>query len=401
MSKILAAVEVGTSSAKALIGELTDAKGLNVVAASSVPNEGVRKGQVVDYRKAAAAVHAALEEAEKAAGTNVDEVYLAQTGNHLRGNRLVGTALTAAADDRVEDSDLARAAEEAKRKQPVEGRSYIHHVRSPILLDGRMVDDPVGMHGSNIEIGYWAIDGDDHAIKETVDIISGYGRVALADLFISSIASGAILAGPDLQKAGVLVVDLGAGVTDYVLYRDGHVAVTGVVPVGGDHVTGDLSMGLRIGEPYAEKIKIEHGKATVSKTDSEEEVWLIGNKTIGDRTVSRKAICDVIHARVVELFEILGKELGDLIDPEEVAGGVLLTGGMSALPGIDVIARKVLGLPVERAAFPDGIEGALADPANATVLGLLHYGLRDNDRGSPVAESKGLFKKLAHLVGIN
>ena len=257
------------------------------------------------------------------------------------------------------------------------------------------------MRGSSIEVGYWAIDGDDNAIKETVDIISGYGRVRLADLFVSSIASGAIVAGADLQKSGVLVVDLGAGVTDYVLYRHGHVAATGVVNVGGDHVTGDLSMGLRILEPYAEDIKVEHGKATVDKAAADEEVWLIGNKTIGDRTVTRKAICDVIHARVVELFEIITKELGELLEPEEIASGVLLTGGASQLPGIDRVAEKVLGLPAERASFPDGIEGELAHPGNATVLGLLHYGLKDNGKESESAQADGIFRKLAHLVGIN
>ncbi len=401
MSKILAAVEIGTSKAKALVGELTDAGGLNVVSAAAVPNEGVRKGEIVDYRKAAAAVHAAIEEAEKMADATVDEVYLAQTGSHLSGTELRGTAVTAAADDRVEPADIDRAAEEAKRKQPEEGRSYVHHVRAPTRLDGRIVEDPVGMHGSSIEIGYWAIDGDDNAIKETVDIITGYGRINLAEVFVSSIASGAIVAGPDLQKSGVLVIDLGAGVTDYVLYRHGHVVATGVVCVGGDHVTGDLSMGLRIGEPYAEEIKLEHGKATVDKADAKEEVWLIGNKTIGDRTVFRKAICDVIHVRIVELFEIISKELGELLRPEEIASGVLLTGGASRLPGIDRVAEKILGLPTERASFPSGIEGELAHPHNATVLGLLHYGLKDNGDGSGSTESSGLFRKLFNIVGIN
>ena len=122
---------------------------------------------------------------------------------------------------------------------------------------------------------------------------------------------------------------------------------------------------------------------------------------IGDRTVSRKAICDVIHARVVELFEIITKELGELLEPEEIASGVLLTGGASQLPGIDRVAEKVLGLPAARASFPDGIDGELAHPGNATVLGLLHYGLKDNGKESESAQADGIFRKLAHLVGIN
>ena len=121
-------------------------------------------------------------------------------------------------------------------------------------------------------------------------------------------------------------------------------------------------MGLRILEPYAEKLKIEHGTASPRSSDDKEEVWIIGNKTIGDRSVPRKAISGVVHVRVVELFEIISKELGGLLDPDELKGGVLLTGGGSLLPGIEEIAAKVLGLPVRRASFPRGLLRSLPNP---------------------------------------
>ena len=143
-----------------------------------------------------------------------------------------------------------------------------------------------------------------------------------------------------ILQTGTLVIDLGAGVTDLALYRQGNLAYTGVISVGGDHVTGDLSMGLRILEPYAEELKLEYGKALPDEADSGEEVWIIGNKTIGDRKVTRKAITDIIHVRIVEVFEIISKELGDLIDPKELGGGVILTGGFK-LPRIEVVASKV------------------------------------------------------------
>ena len=211
-----------------------------------------------------------------------------------------------------------------------------------------------------------------------------------------------MVAGPDLRRAGSLVIDLGAGVTDLVLYHQGYAAYTGVIPVGGDHVTGDLSMGLRILEPYAEKLKIEHGKASPDPSDDEEDVWIIGNKTIGDRSVSRKAISDAIHARVVELFEIIRKELGSLLDANELKGGILLTGGGSQMPGIEQVAGKVLGLPVRKAGFPPGIEPELAQPENATVLGLLHYGLQDHSLPGQKKdqEQTGFLEKLAHTFGI-
>lgn len=401
MSKIIGAVEIGTSQAKALVGEVGEDGSLNVVGMASRPNEGMRKGEIVDFRKAAAAVHAALEEAEKMSGTTVDSVYLAQTGAHLDGQMLRGSAFVASSDNRVAVDDLQRAESEAKRRQPETGRSYVHHVRTPIVLDEKVVEDPVGLIGKKIDVGYWSIDGDDQAIRSALHVISNYS-LEVDDLILSSIASATMVAGPDLRRAGSLVIDLGAGVTDMVLYHQGYVAYTGVIPVGGDHVTGDLSMGLRILEPYAEKLKIEHGKASPDPSDDEEDVWIIGNKTIGDRSVSRKAISDVIHVRVVELFEIIRKELGSLLDANELKGGILLTGGGSQMPGIEQVAGKVLGLPVRKAGFPPGIEPELAQPENATVLGLLHYGLQDHSLPGQKKdqEQTGFLEKLAHTFGI-
>mgnify|MGYP001246276110 FL=1 len=399
MSKIIGSVEIGTSHAKALVGEVGES--VNIVGMSTRPNEGMRKGEIVDFRKVATSVHAAIADAEKMSGTTVDSVYLAQSGSHLKGRMLQGSSYVSSSDNRVTSHDLERASEEAQRRQAEEGRNYVHFVRTPILLDGQVRDDPVGMHGKKVDLSYWAIDGEEQAMRSAIHVISNY-NIEVSDLIVSSIASATMVSGPDLRRAGVLVIDLGAGVTDFVLYRQGFVAFSGVVPVGGDHITGDLSMGLRILERYAEKLKLEHGKASPDPNDEKEDVWMVGDRTIGDRSVSRKAISDIIHVRVVELFEIICKELGDLLDPEELKGGILLTGGGSQLPGIEQVASKVLGMPVRKAGFPSGIAPELAQPENATVMGLLHYGLQDHTLPGqkPEAANAGLLGKIAELVGI-
>jgi cell division protein FtsA len=401
MSKIIGAVEIGTSQAKALVGEVAEDGALSIVGMATRRNEGMRKGEIVDFRKAASSVHAALEEAEKMSGTTVDSVYLAQTGSHLCGHVLRGASSVASSDNRVSPDDVMRASSEAKRRQPDAGRSYVHHVRTPIILDEKVVEDPVGMLGRKIDLGYWSIDGDDQAIQSGLNVISNYS-LEVNDLILSSIASATMVAGPDLRRAGALVIDLGAGVTDFVLYRQGYVAYTGVIPVGGDHVTGDISMGLRVLEPYAEKLKLEYGQATPLSAEQAEDVWIIGNKTIGDRSVPRKAIADVIHVRVAELFEIICKELGPLLKPENLQGGILLTGGGSQLRGIEEVASKILGQPVRRAGFPPGISPELAQPENSTVLGLLHYGLEDHTLPGDTQnnEEVSLLGKLGRFVGI-
>ena len=401
MSKIIGAVEIGTSYTKALIGEVSEDRSLNIVGKSLRRNEGMRKGEIVDFRKTASSVHSAIEDAEKMSGTTVDSIYLAQTGSHLKGTCLRGSANVASPDGRVSLADLKRAAEEAKRKQPPPGRSYVHHVRMPIRLDGRSVEDPVGMMGQKVELAYWSIEGDESPIRMNLDLAYQYG-LEVDDLILSSIASATLVAGPDKRRAGVLVVDIGAGVTDIVLYLGGNVVFTAVIPVGGDHLTGDLAMGLRVLEPYAEELKLEYGKAQADSSDSDQDLWIIGNKTIGDRTIPRKAIADIIHVRVVELFEIISKELSGLLDSKELGAGVLLTGGTSRLPGIEQLASKVLGLPVTKGNFPAGLGHELAQPENSTVLGLLHYGLEDHRLpGEQNAQSStGLFKKIGGFLGI-
>ncbi len=401
MSKIIGSVEIGTSHSKALVGEVGENGSLRIIGMASRPNEGMRKGEINDFPKVASSVHAAIADAEKMSGTTIDSVYLAQSGSHLKGRMLHGSAYVSSSDNRVAVTDLERASEEAHRREADEGRNYVHFVRTPILLDGQVREDPVGMQGKKVDLSYWAIDGDEQAMRSSIHVISNY-NIEVADLIVSSIASATMVAGPDLRRAGVLVIDLGAGVTDFVLYRQGFVAHSGVIPVGGDHVTGDLSMGLRILERYAEKLKLEHGKAAPDPTDEKQEVWMVGDRTIGDRSVSRKAITDVIHVRIVELFEIIHKELGELLSPEDLKGGILLTGGGSQLPGIEQVASKVLGLPVSKAGFPAGISPELAQPENATVLGLLHYGLQDHGLPgqSKTAHQTGFFGKIAEMVGI-
>ena len=397
MSKIIGAVEIGTSRAKALIGEVGETESLSIVGMASRRNEGMRKGEIVDFRKAASAVHAALEEAEKMSGTTVDSVYLAQTGSHLRGHMFAvqllfllgqpGKCGRCPAPSRPSVASLMKA-------------DLMCIMRTPIILDDKIIDDPVGMMGKKIDLGYWSIDGDDQAIQSGLNVISNYS-LEVNDLILSSIASATMMAGPDLRRAGTLVIDMGAGVTDFVLYRQGYVAYTGVIPVGGDHVTGDISMGLRVLEPYAEKLKLEYGQATPLAEEQAEDVWIIGNKTIGDRSVPRKAIADVVHVRVAELFEIISKELGPLLNAEHLQGGILLTGGASQLKGIEEVASKVLGQPVRRAGFPTGISDELAQPENSPCSGFYITDLRIT--ACPVIPGRaevGLLGKLGRFVGI-
>jgi cell division protein FtsA len=294
--------------------------------------------------------------------------------------------------------DVRRATENAKRRILPPGRIYIHHVHSGYMLDGRPVGDPVGMQGEQLEVGYWHIHGDERLVADHLHVINGFG-LRVEDMIVSSIASAGMVTSDAEKQSGVLVLDIGSGTTDYALYRGGRITRTGVIPVGGDHLTNDLSIGLRVDARHAESIKLRFGKAVVDKVDKGDNVMLIGDLTIGDRPIPRIAIYKILHARVEELFMILKNKLGSEISQQNLPGGIVITGGTSRLPHICEAARSVLGVEARVGENPAWVsDKSLRSPEYSTVLGLLWMGLtaqRQDDKPQP--KSGGLLGKLSGI----
>ncbi|MEN9841065.1 MAG: hypothetical protein RL376_865, partial [Verrucomicrobiota bacterium] len=200
-------------------------------------------------------------------------------------------------------------------------------------------------------------------------------NLPLTELVLSGLAGGNILTTPEERQHGVLVIDIGAGTTDYAYYRNGRAYLAGVVPVGGSHLTNDLSLGLRITEGQAEKMKTLHGRATISAKDRTEAVWLNGDMGIGDRRFPRMTVEQITAARIAEIFEVVRKKLGTLYTPEETLAGVVLTGGSVALQGIEDSAARVFGVSARIGAPRIDVAEKLRNPAYSTALGLLYQGL--------------------------
>lgn len=383
--KIIGAVDIGTSKVSVLVGEV-DKGGLTIIGEGQSTSMGVVKGGVVDFTKVSDATHAAMNAAEKSAGVVMEEVYLSQTGGHVQGFANQGSVPIGAQDGVVSKADIRQAMENAKRKELPDGRLYIHHVLNGYLLDARSVESPLAMRGEHLDVAYWHVHGDETQIGNGVHVINGYG-LDVKDIILSSIASGSIIASKEEKDSGVLVVDIGRGTTDYVLYRNGRVQRTGVLRVGGDHFTNDLSIGLRVNYRHAERLKRDYGKAVAERSDGKDKVWLFGDYTIGDRQIPQKAIVQILKARADELFAILKKELSPVLGPDALAGGVLLTGGGSRLPGMEDSARRALGMEARASNCPDWVRQDLRQPEYATVIGLLYYGM--SAQGSPDAQGRG------------
>ena len=397
-SRVIAAIEIGTSKIVVLLGEIIGDSGLNIIGHSVGSSKGVKKGVITDLDKASDCVHAAILRAEENTQTRIDEVYLAQTGQHLIGNFNLGSSNISASDGLVRRADIDAATEDAKRRSLPDDRIYIHHIQNPFSLDGNPVENPLSKEGRQLQIGYWSVHGDSEAVSDSLRVIRGID-LDVSDIIISSIASGTVLLEESEKENGALVIDIGGGTTDYMLYRKGYIVKTGVVPVGGDHITNDLSIGLRISRKNAESFKLKDGRAYYQSEDREKKVWLIGDFTIGDRQYPLAAITKIIEARVFEIFDIIKEQLvdSDLFEPSDIASGVILTGGSSRLTGIEEAAHRRFGLEARASEGSQYVSEELRAPEYSTAIGLLHYALTGQENNQEQVKSSGLMRRIVGL----
>jgi cell division protein FtsA len=298
----------------------------------------------------------------------------------------------------IEPSDVRTVCDLAKAKELPEGRMIVHHIRRPFRVDGRLIPgSPENLVGQKLEVGYWTVHGQEQRLADNIHVIRGF-NLEVRELVLSSLASGHMITTPEERQHGMLAIDVGAGTTDFALYRDGAAHTTGVVPVGGAHLTNDLSIGLRLTEGQAEKLKLRFGRANVVTRDRAQKVWLDGNFAIGDRQFPQQMIEQITSARIWELLEVVKKKLGNAFSPENCAAGVVLTGGTAKLPGITEAAAKVFGVPAHVGETPNWVHENMRDPIYHTALGVLYVGVNAQaEKIAPMRRSGGFFSGMKRL----
>ena len=395
----IGAVEIGTSKISVVVG-VSDGREIGVIGHGECAAQGVVKGGVSDYPAASGCLQHALEEAERSAGEKIDLVFLAQTGAHLEGFYNEAPAPVKAADNVIDAADIRTVCELAKSKQLPAGRLIVDQLRRPFRVDGQLISTPpLGRVAQRIEVGYWTVHGLEQRLADHIHLIRGF-NLEVRELVLSSLASGHLATKNEERTHGVLAIDIGAGTTDFVLYREGLPHLTGVVPVGGSHLTNDLSIGLRLDPGEAEMVKLRHGRALQQVRDRTEKVMLRGDYSIGDRQLSRLAIEQITAARMTELFEVVRKKLGPDFSPESCLAGAVLTGGGSQLAGATECAAKVLGVPTHLSPLLAWAPEALRDPGHMTALGVLYYGVPANlERQAGARTRNGFFTQFRRLFG--
>lgn len=397
---IIGAVEIGTGKTVAVVGEILKNSSLNIIGIGEATSEGMKKGEVIDMKNATRAVHAALLAAEESAKASLHSVYLAQTGGHLEGSLNEAEVNVTSSKNIVSEEDLEKVILDGKSKQIPENRVYIHHIQNPFKLDGRKVSSPIGMEGKKLEVGYWSIHGELSKVRDPIHIINGYS-LRVEDVILSSIASGSMVTDESEKINGVLVVDIGRGTTDYAVYKSGYVVHSGVLQVAGDHITNDISLGLRIDRNIAESLKLEYADCSpigdeVDKIDVDTEVSGV------KRSISRENLNKIVASRVEEIFNVLKLRIEENINLKELLSGVVITGGTSRLLNIEKIVSQTMGLDARLGENPSWACEALRDPEYSTVLGLMYYALKKKEsRGSPNPKKEGILTKMAKIFSVS
>ncbi len=380
-----------------LLGEIVEGGSLNIIGMGQSSSKGVLKGDIVDFHAASDCAHAAILSAEDQAGVKIDGVYLAVSGSDVNGFPSEASVNVTPAEGRVSQEDIDQVSDLAKGRDLPEERVVIHHLRRPYRLDSRSVEKPLNLEGERLEASYWTVHGNARKIGDAIHIINGF-NLHVDDVILSALAAGSVVASEEEKQRGCLVIDIGRGSTDYAAYQGGRCVLAGSFPLGGDHISNDLSIGLRMRLNQAESLKHRYGSAIVEHKDKGEKVWLNNDFEIGDRPIRLWSIEKIIELRMTEIFEVISKKLGSLGRGERLGGGVILCGGGASLRNCEQSAEGVFGVPARVGDNGTMATGELRESQYSVALGLLKYGLEYQSKlETTESNAPGLLGKLKGL----
>ena len=393
-------LDVGTTKVCVLIAEPSDSGPLQIIGVGSAPSRGMRKGTVVNLDACVASIKQAVEEAELMAGCSVERAFVGIAGPHVRGLNSRGVVAISGRDHEVTREDVQRVLEAAGAVSIPPGREIFHVLPQEFTVDGHGgIHDPAGMTGSKLEADVHIITASVTAAQNLVNGVNRAGVEVEAAVLEQLAAADAVLSA-DEKEMGSALVDIGGGTTSLVIFERGAIRHVAVLPIGGEHVTSDIAVGLRTPAVEAEKIKKRHGCALSSLVDQDEtlEVPSVGGRK--SRVLSRQILCEIIQPRVEEIFALIAEEFASSNFDRSIHAGVVLTGGGSMLEGIQEMAERCLNVPVRRGS-PSGLGGisdTVATPQHSTVVGLTLYGARRRQSVPQKMHHPFVFSRMGDMV---
>jgi cell division protein FtsA len=398
-SNIIVGLEIGTSKVCAVVGELNADGVLNVVGLGQSRSRGVRKGEIADLAQAEEDVRNAIVEAEQMADVEIRSVFLGVTGGHVRGFNNRGMHPVVSADREISEDDVQDVIKNAKAINLPTENSVIHAIRQHFFVDGQDgVTNPVGMLGSRLEVDVHVVHGITNRLQNSIRLVKGL-QLEVEDIVFNGLASSLALLTAEQKELGALVIDIGGGTTDYVVYADGVIKHTGAIAVGGDHVSNDLAYGLKVPLSRAEKLKLEHGSAIMDLECKGQTVTITNELGLVMKVINVEHLRQIMSLRLEEIFQLIAQDLEQAGLADYLRAGVFLCGGCSRISNISKLAEQMLQMPVAtgQTTSISGLKSALDQPEFVTAIGLAKFGSfksRKREGKSLVAGIKGVFTRI-------
>jgi cell division protein FtsA len=401
-SSIIVGLEIGTSKVCAVVGEINAAGSLNIVGVGQSRSRGVRKGEITDASAANEDVRNAIVEAEQMADVEIRSLYLGVTGGHIRGFTNRGVHPVVSADREIAKEDVEDVIKNAKAINLPAENYVVHAVRQHFIVDGQEgIIDPVGMLGARVEVDMHVVHGQFNRLQNPIRVVKGL-QLEVEAIVFNGLASALALLTSEQKELGALVIDIGGGSTEYVVYSGGIIKHTGIIAVAGDHVSNDLAYGLKIPLGRAEELKIKHGAAFVEEADKGVSVATNSERGLPIKTVNLEHLRCIMSVRLEELFELIQQELDQAGILDYLRAGVFICGGGSRVPGIHKLAEQIFDMPATlgRTNSISGLKSALDQPEFATAIGLVKYGsFQHKKRASGNFITRGFKNTVSGILG--
>jgi cell division protein FtsA len=370
--EFLVGLDIGTTKICAIVGQITES-GIDIIGIGTRPSTGLRKGAVINIDSTVEGIQRAIEEAELMSGCQISSAYIGVAGNHVRSFNSSG--FVSVKNKEIDADDVARVIDAAKAIAIPTDRQVIHLIPQDFIIDGQDgIKDPIGMNGVRLEGKFHIVTASSSSTQNLVKC-SNRASLSVSELVLEPIASAEAVLSEDEKELGVALIDIGGGTSDICIFVGGALVHTGVINIGGNHITNDIAVGLRTPQVEAEKLKIRHGSCMKELLAPEETIEVPGVGGRQPRIVARRLLAEIIEPRTEEVFQLLKAEIEKTGYTHLIGSGVVLTGGCSLLEGMPELAELVFEMPVKRG-YPSGMGGMrdiVNSPKFATGVGLLKY----------------------------
>ncbi len=375
----IAAIDIGTTEVRTVVGEMTDSDRLEVIGVGRQPSRGVRKGVVVNIEATVDAIKQSVEEAELMSGLPIDSVYVGIGGVQVRGMNSRGVIAISRRNREINEEDVFRVMDQARSVSIPTDREIIDVLPQEFTVDGQDgIGNPIGFLGMRLEAAVHVVSSPITARQNVITSVNRAGMI-VTDTVVNHVAAAESTLTTDEKEFGAAVIDIGAEITGLtVVYRDA-IRHTAVFPIGGVHFTNDIAVGVRTPVPEAERIKRSEGCALGALMGDHERAQVVEVPSVGakqPRMLSRQLLCEILQPRAEELFTHAFDEIQRAGFDRQILSSVVLVGGGSLMEGIVDMAEQTLDLPA-RCGLPDfvgGLSGEVGSPALATVVGIMLYG---------------------------